>query len=508
MLEILYSLKDFFYFNDFFYYFLIQSGVQYFNISQELILIIIINIFIIGYAFQDIYPELQIHVVIKILYWLLIWLFFIQYEEICYQYYAFNMKLEISFLVGVILCVILISFFLVLLFLREYVSEDNIFGIEILVFMLIMFIGLMLTLKANHFVLLFVGLEMQSIASYILAAYKRNSLNNIEAGLKYFLLGAYSSALFVFGISLIYGYTGSFYYSTIDFLYVGDRVNIHLLFGFLFVLIGLLFKLGAVPYHMWVPDVYAGVSWIVLSFFAIIPKIVIIIVLIKMIGILGNGLLYFWVFLIGFSGIASLMVGSFGALYQLDIKRFFAYSAITNVGYVLLAFITNTLLGFRSILVYILIYQLNTISFFSFIIGLRNKVNFQMIRNFKFLEMLYDSGKSLVVAVTVILFSFIGLPPLSGFFGKFYILLALFENNWYVLLFVFLLINAVAAVYYLAIIKRLFFNENRKIVYLLGLNLSLGRVLIYSVLLQVIFLYYDALFLLFLDNCLLEMWLK
>jgi NADH-quinone oxidoreductase subunit N len=487
-------------------YFNIKLEQVFFYLSSEFFIIFLILGFIFCYIIQDSNPELNIVVVLKILYLGLFFILMFEFLDIFFQYKCVDLKIQSGDFISVIVFLVVLSFFIIFLFLKFYSLWDSVFGVEIIIFMLIMLLGLLITVKANNFVLLFIGVEVQSLCAYVLAAYKRNSLHNMEAGLKYFLLGAVSSGIFVFGIALLYGYTGSFSYDSLSILSIYNN-SIVLLFGFFFVVISLLFKLGAFPYHMWLPDVYAGSSYIVTAVFAVIPKVIILMVIIKLILLLAfDALIHtYWKDIMLFSSIGSLVVGAFGALNQYDIKRFIGYSAITNIGYVLLGLTTSSLMSFRAIFVYIFVYMLHNISLFAILFTLRSKVTYKMVRNLKTLDTIYNVNKILSFMFLVVLFSFIGLPPLSGFFAKFYIFIALMTAKYYFIIVFFLIMNTVGVVYYLAVIKKLFLNNTTSaFLCFIGIDICLARVGVYCILLQIFFVIYDSFILNFIDIYLLR----
>jgi NADH-quinone oxidoreductase subunit N len=317
---------------------------------------------------------------------------------------------------------------------------------------------MMLMVSASDFLSLYVGLELQSLSLYVLAACKRDDAKSSEAGLKYFVLGALSSGLLLYGISLIYGFTG-----TTDFVSVAIDLHYKLhasqgvVIGMVFVCAALAFKISAVPFHMWAPDVYEGAPTPVTAFFAAAPKLAALALLTRfllepMIGLSGQ-----WHQVIVFIAVASMLWGAFAGLVQSNLKRLLAYSSIANVGYLLVGLAAGGKAGVQALLIYFTIYALNTLGAFAVILCLR--------RGGKALEAITDlSGLSktnpvVALAMTVLMFSMAGVPPLAGFFGKYFVFLAAVDAGLVPLAIIGVLSSVVTAYYYLRIIKVMYFDE-------------------------------------------------
>lgn len=322
-------------------------------------------------------------------------------------------------------------------------------------------LGMMVMISANNLISLYVGLELQSLALYVIAAFKRDDSLSSEAGLKYFVLGAVASGLLLYGASLIYGFTGTTNFDQLSHIFqvqtnIND-VNIGVVFGLVFILSGLAFKISAVPFHMWTPDVYEGAPTPVTAFFSVAPKIAALALLIRiMFGPLG-GLVEHWQQIIFFISIASMALGAFAAINQKNIKRLMAYSSIGHIGYALIGIAVGNETGVRSILIYLSIYLFMNIGIFACILNLRR--NNAMIENINDLAGLSKTHPMISLAIAVFMFSMAGIPPFAGFFGKLYIFMSAIQAEHYILALLGILSSVIAAFYYIRIVQIIYFKE-------------------------------------------------
>ena len=353
----------------------------------------------------------------------------------------------------------LLGAFLVLTISTNYLKTFKLFKIEYPVLVLCSVLGMMVMISSNDLIVFYMGLELQSLALYVLATFNRDQLQSSEAGLKYFVLSALSSGLLLYGCSLIYGFSGSTNFDIISNQLNSDEYV--LTFGIVFIIVGLAFKISAVPFHMWAPDVYQGSPTSVTLFFTMVPKIAALTVFIRFLYVPFLNLIDQWQMIIVFLSIASMLFGAIAAIGQTNIKRLIAYSSIGHIGYTLAGLATGTNEGIQSSIVYISIYIIMNLALFSCLLMLK--------RNNKYYEDIEDlSGLSknhplLSLSLLAILFSLAGIPPLAGFFAKFYIFKAVIEQSMYFLAVVGLLSTVVAAFYYLRIIKIIYFDkENEK----------------------------------------------
>jgi NADH-quinone oxidoreductase subunit N len=338
----------------------------------------------------------------------------------------------------------------------QYLHQDRMVRFEYPILVLFAGIGMMLMVSANDMLSLYVGLELQSLSLYVLAAIRRDHLKSAEAGMKYFILGAISSGMLLFGISLIYGFTGATNFEVIGAT-LGQSVTIGAVLGFVFVLAGLAFKISAVPFHMWTPDVYEGAPTSVTAFFAIVPKVAALALIIRLLFIPFAALNEQWFQIMWFLSFMSMMVGAFAALRQDNIKRLMAYSSIGNMGYALVGIVAGGEAGLTSVLVYLTIYMIMTAGTFGIILCMRRDgVGLEKISD---LAGLSRNAPWLAYPLAILMFSMSGIPPMAGFFGKFMVFKAALESGVYVLAVLGVLTSVVAAYYYLRIIKTMFFDE-------------------------------------------------
>ena len=370
----------------------------------------------------------------------------------------FNSSVIIDYLSSFMKIVTLLAAFLVLLISTNYLKIFRIFKIEYPILILSSVLGMMVMISSNDLIVFYMGLELQSLALYVLASFNRDQLKSSEAGLKYFVLSALSSGLLLYGCSLIYGFTGSTNFNIIANQLSKDEYT--LTFGIVFILVGLAFKISAVPFHMWAPDVYEGSPTTVTLFFTIVPKIAALTVFIRFLYVPFLNLIDQWQMIIIFLSIASMIFGAVAAIGQTNIKRLIAYSSISHIGYTLAGLATATNEGIQSSIIYISIYVVMNLALFSCLLMLRRKD--QYYENIDDLSGLSKNHPLLSLCLLLILFSLAGIPPLAGFFAKFYVFKAVLEQSMYFLAIVGLLSTVIAAFYYLRIIKIIYFDPEKE----------------------------------------------
>ncbi len=343
----------------------------------------------------------------------------------------------------------------VLLSSKDYIKSNNIDKIEYPIIILASTLGMILMISSYDLIIFYLGLELQSLCLYILASFKRDDEKSTESGLKYFVLSALASGLLLYGCSLIYGFTGSTNFEVISVNL--SESNTGAVFGIVFIIVGLAFKVSAVPFHMWTPDVYEGSPTSVTSFFALVPKIAALTVFIRFMFVPFINVISHWQTIIIFLSIASMTLGAFAAIGQTNIKRLMAYSSIGHMGYALAGLVPGTNSGIHSTIIYLTIYLIMNLGAFGCI--------FMMKRENIFYEKINDlSGLSknhpmLALSFLIILFSLAGMPPLAGFFAKFYIFIAVIEAKMYALAVIGLVTTVISAFYYLRIIKIIYFDK-------------------------------------------------
>ena len=350
---------------------------------------------------------------------------------------------------------ILLASIFVLFSSQLFIKDNNIAKFEYPIIILLSILGMFFMVSSNDLILFYLGLELQSLALYILAAIDRDNIRSTESGVKYFVLSALSSGLLLYGCSLLYGFTGSTNFEIINSEL--NPENIGSIFAMVFILVGLAFKVSAVPFHMWTPDVYEGSPTSITSFFSVAPKVAGLAVIIRFMQVPFANVLIEWQSIIIFLSVASMILGAVAAIGQKNIKRLMAYSSIGHIGYALAGVATGTSSGYMSSIVYITIYVVMNVGIFACI--------FLMKKDGKYTEEINElsgiSKKHPLIAISflIILFSLAGIPPLGGFFAKLYVFMSVIESEMYVLAVIGLLTTVISAFYYLRIIKIIYFDR-------------------------------------------------
>ena len=374
------------------------------------------------------------------------------------EIYLFNTSYKIDQLSTFMKVVTLISGIFVLISSYKYAILENILKIEYSILILCSILGMLVMISSYDLIVFYIGLELQSLALYVLAAFNRDKTKSSEAGLKYFILSALSSGLLLYGCSLIYGFSGSTnFYLISENIFSSEYGNI---FGIVFILVGLAFKISAVPFHMWAPDVYEGSPTSVTLFFAVVPKVAALTVFIRFLYVPFVSLIDQWQMIIIFLSLASMILGAVSAIGQKNLKRLIAYSSIGHMGYALAGLAVGTNSGIQNSIIYICIYLVMNLGFFCCL--------FMMKRNNQFFDNLEDlSGLSknhpiMSLSLLILLFSLAGIPPMAGFFAKFYIFISVVEQSMYFLAIVGLVSTVISAFYYLKIIKIIYFDPPKE----------------------------------------------
>ncbi|MBX9711715.1 MAG: NADH-quinone oxidoreductase subunit NuoN [Xanthobacteraceae bacterium] len=337
---------------------------------------------------------------------------------------------------------------------RRYLADQaKIFEYAILVSL--SSVGMMVLISAGDLIMLYLGLELMSLALYVVAASHRDNAKSTEAGLKYFVLGALSSGMLLYGASLIYGFTGTVTFTGIAA--AAKTGSLGILFGIVFLLAGLCFKVSAVPFHMWTPDVYEGAPTPVTAFFASAPKVAALAVFTRVALTAFPGVTHEWQQIVAFVSIASMALGSFAAIGQKNIKRLMAYSSIGHMGFALVGLAAGTQQGAQGVLVYIAIYVVMTLGTFSVILAMRR--NGQAVEQISDFAGLSRTNPKLAFLFAMLLFSLAGVPPLAGFFAKYYVFVAAIQSGLFALSVIGVLTSVVGAFYYLSIVKVMYFDE-------------------------------------------------
>ena len=320
-------------------------------------------------------------------------------------------------------------------------------------------LGMSMMISANDLISLYVGLELQSLALYVIAAFRRDSARSSEAGLKYFVLGALSSGMLLYGCSMVYGFAGSTGFETLAGLFsrADTAPEIGVIVGLVFVIAGLAFKISAVPFHMWTPDVYQGAPTPVTAFFAIAPKVAAMALFVRILVGPFFDLFQQWQQIVVFIAILSMILGAFAAIWQTNIKRLLAYSSIGHVGFALVGLAAGSTDGVRGIAIYMAVYLVMTAGTFCCVLAMRQ--NGRMVEELTDLAGLSRNAPLMALALAIFMFSMAGIPPLAGFFSKLYVFLAAVDAGLYALAVIGVLTSVVSAFYYLRIVKIMYFDE-------------------------------------------------
>lgn len=419
--------------------------------------------------------------------------FFLSVNNCLSSMIIFNNLLIVDSFTTLVKAIILLASMLCILISLNYLEYNRINTFEYTILILLSVLGMLFLVSSYDLLSLYLAVELMSLSFYILAAYKRNSEFSGEAGLKYFILGAFSSGLLLFGSSMLYGFTGMTNFEDIAKLLLGLGADSNtlsyngIIIGILFISIALLFKVAAAPFHMWSPDVYEGVPTPITAFFSSVPKIALLALYIRLFFYTFYDFISTWQELLLICAIISMIWGSIAALSQKRIKRLMAYSGIVNVGYMLVAIASGTISSIVGLLVYLFIYVIMTIGFFSFMLGMQKYKTKSLNVYLTDLTNIGKTNTSVAMAVTLILFSMIGLPPLAGFFGKMYLFFAVMNSELYIAAILGVLSSVVAAFYYIRIIKLMYFENSKEFTLYKPMDQINSYVLGISIFLLVIF---------------------
>ncbi|MGA3304119.1 MAG: NADH-quinone oxidoreductase subunit NuoN [Methylovirgula sp.] len=343
-----------------------------------------------------------------------------------------------------------------LLMAQDFLQRAKINKFEFPVLVLLSTLGMSMLISAAGLIALYLGLELMSLALYVVAAFHRDDSRATEAGLKYFVLGALSSGMLLYGASLLYGFAGTVSFAGIAAALKGPP-GLGVIFGLVFLFAGLAFKMSAVPFHMWTPDVYEGAPTPVTAFFATAPKLAAVAITVRVVMTAFPGITLQWQQIVIFISILSMALGSFAAIGQTNIKRLMAYSSIGHIGFALVGLAAGTQAGVAGVLFYMSIYLVMTLGTFAAILSMR--VNGRAVEAITDLSGLARTDGTMAFFLAMMMFSLAGIPPLAGFFAKFYVFNAAVQAHLYILAVIGFLTSVVAAVYYLRIVKLIYFDE-------------------------------------------------
>ncbi len=373
---------------------------------------------------------------------------------------AFNDLFVVDAFANFAKVLLLLGAALTLILAMPFNAREGIPQFEFPVLVLFAVLGMMMMVSANDLISLYLGIELQSLSLYVLAAIRRDALRSAEAGLKYFVLGALSSGILLYGMSLVYGFAGSTGFDNLAAVFAAgdhDGAPIGVIVGLVFIIAGLAFKVSAVPFHMWTPDVYEGAPTPITAFFAVAPKIAAMALFVRVMLEPFGDLFEQWQQVIWFISLASMTLGAFAAINQTNIKRLMAYSSIGHMGFVLVGLAAGNETGAQGVLLYLTVYLFMNVGTFACILAMRRQG--RMVEDIDQLAGLSRTSPKMALALAIFMFSMAGIPPLAGFFGKYYVFLAAIQAELYTLAVVGLLASVVSAFYYLRIVKLMYFDE-------------------------------------------------
>ncbi len=420
-----------------------------------------------------------------------------------YQIICDNLAFFFKFLV------LLTSFFSIM-FSLNYCEYENIKIYEYILLLLLSIVGILTIISSYDLITMYLAIELQSLCFYIVTNLKFYSNFSIEAGLKYFILGALSSGILLFGSSLLYGFTGltNFLDLTVLFYYYNmEGYNLYYyessFMGLIFIYCGILFKIGIVPFHMWVSDIYEGSPTNITFFFAVVPQISILSLLLRLnIIFVYTYLKDLYIFFMVLS-ILSIVVGTLGAIYQTKLKRIIAYSSISNMGYILSMMLTINIEGMYSVIFYIIVYNIMSTGLWILLLSFRSQSNKIKLKEIGEIILLFNSNKYISIIFFIFLFSSMGIPPMIGFFSKLFILLNIIELKMYFFALFLIIFNSIGVIYYLRLIKMMYASIQNKFLFLVDLGELKALFIVFLVFLNIFFFCYPSYLLIFIHNILL-----
>lgn len=431
--------------------------------------LLILNLLLFGaYLSQQKIYSLSINIINNIILYFLIFFLIFLFNTPDFSITLLNGIFIFDNLSKLLNIILVINMFIIISIQKKYLMNYSLFKFEISIFMLIVLLGLAIINSSYHFIILYLGLELQSLSFYILASSNTKSIFSSEAAIKYFILGAISSGFILYGISVIYLTLGTLNFGNLSCILLNInkiynlKIFLSLFYGLLIFLIGLLFKLGSYPFHNWLPDAYEGAPSNITALFSIVPKTIIFGLIIRLFYSIFYDIFEFFEIIFYFCAFASIFFGSFVSLYQKKIKRLLAYSSITHTGFILLGFLSNSFENIQSILFYLIFYIIMTVNFWSIFLTI-----FQKKRTLFYLSQLlnfYKLNGYITFIFIITLFSMAGIPPLAGFFSKMFIFLSALKDYNYGIVIMGFLLSVVSTFYYIRIIKILFFEKSYEII--------------------------------------------
>lgn len=489
------------------------SNNDYLSILPELFLFSSLNLILIYSVIYCTSPLLDFPILINNISWLsiqtLIIVLLLNINNYCCNITIFNNFLIIDTFGNLIKTFVLISTISIFFMSLNYNKYEFINNFEFPLLVILTILGTVLLISSYDLISMYLALELQSFCSYILSAFKRNSEFSAESGLKYFILGAFSSGFLLFGCSLIYGFTGTTNYEQISLLLIDIDHNYTnnngIIVGSVFILISFLFKLSAAPFHLWSPDIYEGSPTIITAFFAIVPKIGLLVFFLRLFFDPLYALFISWESVLLIASISSMIIGSFGAIWQIKLKRLLAFSAIGHVGYMLIALCCCSIESIYSLIFYSIIYITMSISSFSLLLIIRRNDNLKRIKYIEDLTIIAKSNPFMGICFAITFFSIAGVPPLAGFFSKMFLFFSAISQSAYFLSIVGVLTSVVSCFYYLRIIQVTYFEQSGQWITLKKVNKETSILLSVSCLILVVFFIHPNLLIISIHNSIINL---
>jgi len=483
------------------------------SILPELFLVICVNIILVYSVIYCTSSLFDFPLLVNNVSWLsiqiLIIVFFLNINNYCCNVIIFNNSIIIDSFGILIKSFVLVSAICILLMSLKYNRFELINNFEFSILIMLTILGSLLLISSYDLVTMYLAIELQSFCSYILSALKRNSEFSTEAGLKYFILGAFSSGFLLFGCSLIYGFTGATNYEQLALLLVGvDHSYINnngIIIGTVFIIISFLFKFSAAPFHLWAPDIYEGSPTIVTAFFAIVPKIGLLVFFLRLFFDSLYTLFIPWQAILLIASVSSMIVGSLGAIWQIKLKRLLAFSAIGHVGYMLIALCCCSIESIYALIFYSIIYIMMSISSFSLLLMIRKNENLKKIKYIEDLTIVAKTNPFIGVCFAITFFSIAGIPPLAGFFSKMFLFFSAISQSAYFLSIVGILTSVISCFYYLRIVQVAYFEQQSSWITLKKVDKEISVLISTITLMLIIFFVHPNFLIIFIHNSILDL---
>lgn len=478
------------------------------SILPEIFLVISINLVLLYAVIYSTSPFLDFPLLINNVSWLSVMLLavvlYLMLNNYCANSVIFNNLLVLDSFGNFIKIIVVFSTSCVLIMSLTYNKFEQVNSFEFPILIMLTVLGTLLLISSYDLISMYLAIELQSFCSYILSSFKRNSEFSAESGLKYFILGAFSSGFLLFGCSLIYGFTGTTNYELISLLLIDDNYNSFyyngVVLGIIFIFFSFLFKVSAAPFHLWSPDVYEGSPTNVTAFFAIVPKLGLIVFFLRLFYDSFYVFLPFLQYLLLISSIASMLIGSFGAIRQIKIKRLLAFSAIGHIGYILIGLCCYSIESVYALIFYSVVYIFMSISSFCLLLAIRKNNDFKKIKYIEDLSSVSKTNPFIGICFAITFFSIAGVPPFAGFFSKMFLFFSAISQSFYFLAFIGILTSVVSCFYYLRIIQITYFEQNTSWISLKAFDKEISLLISFSLIALTFFFLHPTLLTVLIHN--------